>query len=101
MPCVAGTSHGQSCSSKAIAWYEHGWYMLQYIMASHAEPMTAFWYNMLLKTHAWQEAMDRASLQANHSQWQQQAAQLLQQNKRLRYLQGLAEPMIVNDSIDD
>jgi len=62
--------------------------MLLYNMASpgHAEPMTAFWYNMLLKTCAWQEATDHASLQADHSQWHQQAAQVLQQNERLSQL---------------
>ena len=61
------------------------WHMLQYNMAcpEHAEPMTALWYNMLLNRCAWQEAMDHASLQTDHSHWQQQVAQLLQQNKVL------------------
>lgn len=74
--------------------------MLQQNMAC-PEPMVALWLNMLLTTGAWQAATDHVSLQADHSQWHQQAAQLLQQNKRLRQLQGLAEPMIVDDSIDD
>lgn len=63
------------------------WYMLQYNTAcpEHAEPMPAFWYNMILKTCAWQEAMDHASMQTDHAQWRQQAAQLLQQKKKLSH----------------